>query len=114
MTTKEVKTRRKRKGQPYERSLKTNKKNQSRKWTQIQRRNFKVVRTKSHRMGKDWKLLKRHWTEESSVETFDTKRIHLDVTDRCLEIREWEAAKHSCPKFREHKNGRRLIVEMIL
>jgi hypothetical protein len=54
------------------------------------------------------------WTDESSAETLDTKRIHLDVTDPGSEIKEREAAKPSCPKPPEPKNGRRPIVKMIL
>jgi hypothetical protein len=44
----------------------------------------------------------------------DTKRIRLDVSDTGLEIREREAAKRSCPKPPEPKNGRRPILKMIL
>jgi hypothetical protein len=60
------------------------------------------------------RVQKRHRTEESSAETLDTKQIRLDVTDQGLEIKEGEAAKPSCPKPPEPKNGTRLIVNMIL
>jgi hypothetical protein len=114
MNLKNIKTRRKQKWHAYESSWKNNTKKKSGNRHRFRRGSSKAFGQNPTERARISGIKKTRWTEKSSVDTSDTHRIGIDVTNLDFEIQEREAAKPRWPKPTEPMNGRRPIVKMIL